>query len=231
MGQFGDSLVYGNSGGHGLLEDYGNMNRKMDILMARDESRKSQVEQVAKRVSSLEITVRRLTRSSEGYLSIRRRFFDVYKRDIMAVEELKGSKAIQEGNMLAHEGDALGDAVLFDNDQRTDKRVYRELYGLDHEQVLSFGTSTNGLMNTSWLKLIICIDCASDNGGLFLVLNAHATMVAQGKIIPQDLKVAFDCFLAKVEENWLKPPDKDPNTPLGCAYYNFWKIFNQQPKV
>ena len=71
-------------------------------------------------------------------------------------------------------------------------------------------------------------DSASDDGGLFLLLNAHATMVAQGKPLADDLKVAFNSFLVQVEEYWLQPPAKDPNFPLGSAYYTFWKIFNQQ---
>ena len=60
------------------------------------------------------------------------------------------------------------------------------------------------------------------------MLNAHATMLAKGKILSDDLKVAFETFLAKVEENWLEPPNKDPNTPLGRAYYDFWTIFDEQ---
>lgn len=56
-------------------------------------------------------------------------------------------------------------------------------------------------------------------------------MVAQGKSLPDDLKVAFNSFLAKVEEYWLPPPTKEPNTPLGSAYYTFWKKFNKQTQV
>ena len=63
------------------------------------------------------------------------------------MEELKGSKAIREGNIIAYEGDALGDAILFDRDQRTDKSIYRELYGLDYQQVLDFRTYIDDLFN------------------------------------------------------------------------------------
>lgn len=137
------------------------------------------------------------------------------------MEELKGSKAIREGNIIAYEGDALGDAMLFDRDQRTDRSIYRELYGLDYQQVLDFRTYTDGLFNTSCQKLTIYIDSASDNGGLFLILNAHAAIAAQGIPLPDDLKVAFNSFLAKAEEYRLQPPTKEPNTPLGSAYYSF----------
>jgi len=76
-------------------------------------------------------------------------------------------------------------------------------------------------------ELIRCIDSASDDGGLFLVLNAHATMLAQGKTPSDDLQGAFDSFLTKVEEHWLQPPNKEPTTPLGSAYYTFWSKFNE----
>ena len=184
-----------------------------------------------KEILSLKSHVRLLTQYSEGYLSIRRRFLDVYKREIKDMEELKGLKAIREGNLIAHEGDALGDAVLFDLDYRTDKGIYRELYGLDYKQVLDFRTYTDGLFNTLYQKLTIYIDSASDDGGLFLVLNAYATMVAQGKPLLDDLKVAFNSFLAKVEEYWLQLLNKELNTPLGSAYYTFWKKFSQQAQV
>ncbi len=156
MGQAGNNLVYANSAGHGVLEDLENLKKQIAILMAKDEGRASQIVQHQQQIvqhqqqiASLEKQVSRLSQSSEGYLAIRRRFLDVYKRDIKGMEEVKGNKAIREGNIIAHEGDALGDAALFDRDQRTDRRVYRELYGLDHQQVLEFRTYTDGLFNTS----------------------------------------------------------------------------------
>lgn len=82
--------------------------------------------------------VGRLMDSSESYYSIRKRFLDVYQRDIKGEEALKWSKSILEGNQKAHEGDAITDAMLFEKEKRTDKRLYRELYGLGHERVLEF---------------------------------------------------------------------------------------------
>ena len=149
------------------------------------------------------------------------------------MEGLKGSKATHEGNLIAHVGDAIGDAMLFDLDKRTDRGVYRELYGLDAGQVLEFRTYTAFQFNIFCQKLTKCLDSTDDDGGLFLVLNAHATMVAQGKIVPDNVKVAFNSLISQVEENWLQPPNKDHTTPLGSAYCNFWNKYNQQapPKV
>ena len=121
------------------------INEKVDILMSKDEQKTRQIDEHQKMILSLESRVRRLVQSSEGYLSIRRRFFDIYKRDIKAMRELKGSKAIREGNLIAHEGDAVGDADLFDRDQRTDRSIYRELYGLEYQQVLNFRTYADRL--------------------------------------------------------------------------------------
>ena len=66
------------------------------------------------------------------------------KREI----SLKIQKVINEGNRAAREGDPPGDALSFKYDHRTDRRTYRELYGLDYQQVLNFRTYMNGLFNT-----------------------------------------------------------------------------------
>ena len=50
-----------------------------------------------------------------------------------------------------------------------------------------------------------------------LLLNAHATTLAQGRTLSDDKKVAFKTFLTKVGKDWLKPPDQVPTTPLGRA--------------
>ena len=153
-----DNLVYANSEGHGILADLKNMKMDIKILMAKDEhmtrmldkqqtqlnEHQKQLNEHQRNIYSLQSHVKLLVQSSEGYRSVRRQFIDVYKRDIQGSEEFQGSKAIREGNQIAHKGDALGDAALFDRDQRTDRSTYRELYGLDHQQVLDFSTYTDG---------------------------------------------------------------------------------------
>ena len=207
IGQIGNNMIYVNPGGRGILKKLEEMKRKVDILFSKNtemacqmDEHQRQIDDHQRQISSLKSRVSHLVQISEG----------------------------REGNIIAHEGDAFADAVLFDRDHRLDRSTYRELYGLDYQQVLDFRTCTDGLIKTSYQKLTRCIDSAGDDGGLFLVLNAHATMVAQGNSLPDDLKVAFDSFLAKVQEYWLQPPNKEPNTPLGSAYYTFWKKFNQQ---
>ena len=46
-----------------------------------------------------------------------------------------------------------------------------------------------------------------------------------------ECKVAFDDFVEEVEKNWLEPPNKDPQTPLGIAYDRFWEQLKQQDEI
>ncbi|KAL9608937.1 MAG: hypothetical protein Q9167_006260 [Letrouitia subvulpina] len=222
MGQVGDKLVYANPKGQSFLED---MHEKLDLLIAKEETSQTKLSkhdmmfaEMDRRIASLEGRVRVLTQSSEGYLTIRRTFLEVYKRDIRGTEMTKGSKAIQEGNRIALVGDALGDAQLFQHDQRTDRALYRELYGLEYTQVLEYRVESD---------LTIFIESANADGCLFLVLNAYATIVAQGKRPSDKLKRSFDTFLTEVEESWLRSPTEDFRSPLGSAYYTFWDRYNQ----
>lgn len=97
------------------------------------ESHKRQLEFLNPRMD----TLRQL---SEGYLDNRRRFFDIYRRDIKHPKEKKSTKAIRDGNAAAHDVDAVADAFLFECDKRTDRTTFRELYGLDVDQVLHYRT-------------------------------------------------------------------------------------------
>ena len=56
-------------------------------------------------------------------------------------------------------------------------------------------------------------------------------MLAQGKPPSDDLETAFQSFLIKVKKYWLQPPNKEPNTPLGSAYYTFWRKFNKEAYI
>ena len=114
-------------------------------LQTKVEQHEVKVKQHEVKILALEQRVKRLSQASEGYIAIRRRFIEVFKRDVNGSKDFKNSTAIQNGNIVAHEGDALTDAMIYENDQRTDARVYRQLYGLHHTQVLAFRTYPNGL--------------------------------------------------------------------------------------
>lgn len=70
IGQVGDNLVYANPGGHGILASLEQMKRTMEILVAKDEEKTSQIDEQQKQLSSLESRVRHLVQSLEGCLSI-----------------------------------------------------------------------------------------------------------------------------------------------------------------
>lgn len=139
MGQAGDYLVHGNPGGHGILEELYDMKGRMDILekkvTAKDDKTSAQIFQQQQSITFLESRVRVLSLNSKVYIGIRERFIDSYKR---CKGGSKFTKAIDIGNKLAHEGDAILDATLWDQGGRTDRSTYRELYGLEYTQVLEY---------------------------------------------------------------------------------------------
>lgn len=141
IGQFGDKIVYGNEGGHSILARLGTIEDEITALKAKDTKRAAETSQLQKEMLSTRKDVKRLEQNCEGYLAIRRRFLDVYKRDVIGLETHTGTRAIKEGNVAAHQGDAIGDATLFERHKRTDRRIFCDLYGLDPAQVLEvFGT-------------------------------------------------------------------------------------------
>lgn len=219
--------MYGNSQGLGLLEDMNELRRdmiilksKMDALTTRDAKREAEKKESSEEILALKGKVARLAKSSESYLAIRRRYIAVYQRDFKGRDDLKGSDAVKGGNVMAHEGDAVADATVFDRDGRLETGLYEELYGLPYTKVLEW----NGMYNIILLckGLTKCIDSGIEDGGLFRVLNAYATTVTQGTT-SQELTRAFHSFIDRVKENWLQAPNQEePNTPLSFAYYTFW---------
>jgi hypothetical protein len=107
----GDPLVYGNSRGRGILEQLDDLQSQVDVLKV----------------------------CSDGYLRIRQRFLDTFRRDILKNPNVRGSSHIQTGNMAAHGGNAVIDARIFKRGARGDLDLMEIIYGLDHDDVLSLG--------------------------------------------------------------------------------------------
>ncbi|KAI9768446.1 MAG: hypothetical protein M1840_004855 [Geoglossum simile] len=74
----GDALVYGNNFGHKVLAK--RIDHRSRLTTAQ---------------------VQALQSTSEGYLNIRRRFLDTFRRDILADDTARGTQAIVDGNMAA----------------------------------------------------------------------------------------------------------------------------------
>ena len=64
------------------------------------------------------------------------------------------------------------------------------------------------------------------HGGLFGVLNKHASMIARGEVVTVELETSFRNFLLQVQENWLVPPDPDPDSELGRSYFEFLEVYD-----
>ena len=101
---------------------------KIDSQHSKNDALKSGQIEMEARIDSLEERVRSLTTTSDGYLEIRRRFYDTYKRDIKGNTKFRHTAAIQTGDKVAHGGDVLTDAIIFDRDGGGDVSIQRELY-------------------------------------------------------------------------------------------------------
>ncbi|MCJ1479633.1 hypothetical protein MMC13_008319 [Lambiella insularis] len=205
-----EQVVFANPQGHSLMDDLAFMKQELMILKSWKDKKTIEDGQAQKRLLLLESRLRQLTSASDSYMAIRRRFFDTYKRDVLKMTEFRSTKAIQAGNAHAHNGDSVTDALLFKSDSRQDRSIYRDLYGLDYQSVLD-------------------LHAESSDNDVFLVLDTHATLLVSGQQLSSELKVAFDSFVRMVEEYFLQAPAANPNSPLGCAYYTFWKVYNAQP--
>lgn len=93
-------------------------------------------------------------------------------------------------------------AFLFENDKRTDRTLYRELYGLDADQVLCYCMRLNFPPLMSHQILIADLEESNNDKRLPTVLNAHANLVIRGRVVNLELKEAFQKFLITVEESW-----------------------------
>ncbi|KAI9761808.1 MAG: hypothetical protein M1840_001688 [Geoglossum simile] len=222
--QVEDTLVYGNPKGHSLLEDH----EALRAEIARAAAQRGRMTQdLAEMKQGWAETNQRLTgterdlavwkarstalearqgvqgRAIEGYLMIRNRFIDTFRRDIVSTRNAQGRQNIEAGNIAAHDGDAVTDATLFTSGDRTDVFVFHKLYGTSAEQVLE-------------------LDKARDQDSIS-VLNAHASIIStKGKQIHEDISSAFMNFLDALAESQGERPQQNPSSDLTQAYNQFW---------
>ena len=150
LGGYGEKVVYANPMGFSLLgeiEDLKNNARTTEGRLRgleaqrRGEESRQELEAAKLKVEELEGRNRELVALSEGFLKIRRRYFEVYKRDVRKSE---WSPAIRNiGNDAAHEADVFIDAIMFKRDQRKDNTVFVELYGLYPLAILDYSKLSN----------------------------------------------------------------------------------------
>lgn len=156
-------------------------------------------------------------------MNIKRLFFDVYRWDTKQLHGYHQTQVIRCDNSAAHDDDAVGDAFLFVCDKQTDRTLYRELYGLEADQVLRFRTHSNFPPSMSRQILIAHLDESKNDKRLPVVFNAHANLVIRGRPLSEDIKEAVQQFLIPVEELM----EDNSNYSLDAAYFRFWQHYSK----
>ena len=117
-GSVGRRPVYGNEGGMGILQ-------RLDCAEAQNKEN-------ARQISSMK-------KCSIGYLAMRNRRLDIFKRDFRHEPGNQNRQMFADGNEAAHDGDAVGDAFLYTTGKRDDEDLLIELYGLISEDIMTLG--------------------------------------------------------------------------------------------
>ncbi|CUS11649.1 unnamed protein product, partial [Tuber aestivum] len=123
--------------------DLGDLKLRVSITEHLIASQNDRIASQSDRISSLEKELgvvndrlSTLTLALREYRQVRERFISTYRRDKLHDATARDFKIIQEGNVVAHGGDAAADALLHDGpDRRTDTMVYRRLYGMHPSDV------------------------------------------------------------------------------------------------
>lgn len=130
-------LTYGNQSGLSLFERFDSLERDIhNIKLLRNE-----LNQHILRITILEAQNQGLSRVSDGYMLVRRRFIENYKRNTNTMSNQRHSEAIRQGNMAIHHDDAITDAMLMEKEfRKNDVTEYQDLYGLLPKEILTMST-------------------------------------------------------------------------------------------
>ena len=127
--------TYGNQTGLNLLDTFSDCKEMMKRLEAKEatsEARKAtseaRIATLGAEVDGLKIQVKDLTLSSEEYRSIRNRFIEVYRRDVMKNITKEGYEMIGNGNEAAHHGDVIADSAFYLSFRRYDEDTFVHIY-------------------------------------------------------------------------------------------------------
>jgi transposase len=123
FGGYGSRLSFGNKAGRDLLEDREELKERLTRLEDRCTNLQSQVTGQQREITDLQHHVNVLTLSSKGYMKIRGQVIEVYRRDVLSAVDSSGLTKISQGNIAAHEGDAISDAQLYISGRRFDENV------------------------------------------------------------------------------------------------------------
>ena len=73
-----------------------------------------------------------------GYIEIRLRFFDTYRRDVLNDPTANKTENIGKENAKAHNGDANTNAKLFHDGSAYDDGLMMKIYGMSAAEVIKF---------------------------------------------------------------------------------------------
>jgi hypothetical protein len=144
-GGAGEKTTYGNLAGRTLLEERYEMKEMMKEMRTKQKEMMTEWKEMKTQITDLRHRVKTLTQTSEGYRKIRHRFLQVYRRDILMEIDRQGLEIIGEGNVAAHDGDAVADASLFNPGKQYYERILVDLYGLTASQILYLGKCRTSL--------------------------------------------------------------------------------------
>ena len=91
------------------------MQKEVKALKKEFREDKEDKEDKDREVLELYARIKELAAASQGYLNIRHRFLDTFRRDILKDPTFNRTQA---GNAAAHDGDAVTDAGLFESGTR-----------------------------------------------------------------------------------------------------------------
>lgn len=186
---------WGNSRGLTALEKLDYSLNKVSVIEPKLAQAEEEIEILRRKVDVLSM-------SSEAYLSVRSRFFSVYRRDIACDATANDQKIIAEGNGVAHDGDPLVDSELVRLGRRQDDDYFEELYGLP------------------WVRVPIY----KDNGDLLHLLRVHATAKADGsRPVEPEIEAAFRKLIKALRHGGY-PTDfmGDEGSVEKRLYWGFW---------
>ena len=124
-----DPMRWGNSSGLSTLDKFDEALRGLKVQQA----------ELKDRYSELKDKYAELETYSEWYRNGRNRFLSTYIRDKVPDRMTHNDwEMIQLETVAVHHGDPSVDALLYKKEMRTDRITFKELYGMEPEQVLAY---------------------------------------------------------------------------------------------
>ena len=187
----GRGLAYGNQNGLNLLETTQTVAKFQTQIQQLEEMFQTHEKQLEDHQRQIKV----LQAASAGYLEIRHRFIDVYRRDVAGHLTTQTRPSIQRGNIRAHHGDCVTDAELYSRQQRTDEQIYVRLYGLTWKTVQTLSKY--------------------ENRSAIELLDQHGTAEADASSpMPDLIKQAFTAFCNELADQ----PSRSPNLYTGDTF-------------